>query len=319
MVDWVIQFAQAAFYLLAAPLMVGLLRTVRSRLQRRQGPSPLQPYRDLLKFWVKEPVVPARASLLFAAAPVTVFACYLTLSFVLPVGYLPRTHALWPSDLLLLMYVLGLARFVLALAGMDAGAPFGGLGSSRDMFLNLVGEPSLIFLVFTLAIQHRTTNVLTIIRRSLDLLPLGRLYNPSLLLLAIALALILLAEAGRLPFDNPVTHLELTMIGKAIHLEYAGPQRALLEWADMLRLTFLVTLWFDLVVPGSLSTDPSLPALAGSAGMYLLKLAIAALLLAVWEAFQVRTRLRAVMVPALTGFLFALVAALFAVVLPPVT
>ncbi len=307
--------SQGFVYLLLAPLVVGMLRWAKARLQRRQGPAPLQFYRDLLKLWHKQPVIPESASGIFIVAPVIVFTCYALLGFLTPIFYLPESNISLASDLLLLVYLLGLAWFTMGLAGLDAGAPLGGLGSSRELFIHVLVEPTLIFIVYTLALKWHTTDLLGIIWHHRQIAPLEIYTNPSLLLLLVALWLILLAESGRLPFGNPTTHLELTMSGQAIHLEYAGPQLALLEWAEALRLTFFLTLLLNLF--GSWL-------LAGSGNNLLLnivltllypaKLFILVLGLALWETVQVRLRLRAITKPALTTIAMALTAAALVVV-----
>jgi formate hydrogenlyase subunit 4 len=310
----VLSIVQGLGYLLLAPLVVGTLGWARARLQRRQGPSPLQPYRDLLKLLRKRPVVPEEASWVFVAAPVVVYACYAALGFLVPVFYLAREGSPSAADLLVLVYLLGLARLALGLAGMDAGAPFGGLGSSRELFVHVLAEPTLLFVVYTLALEWKTTDLAIILgdHRGQGLLEIYT--DPALLLLMLALALVTLVEAGRLPFDNPASHLELTMFGRAIHLEYAGPQLALLEWAEALRLTFFFTLLLNLFVPWLLAGgDQHLWLDVLLIGLYPAKLCLLAVGLAFWEALQVKVRLRAVVTPALTALAFTVIAAMLVV------
>jgi formate hydrogenlyase subunit 4 len=305
-----LQISQGLVYLLLAPLVIGMIRRARARLQRRQGPVLLQFYRDLLKLLRKQPVTPESASWVFTAAPVTAFTCYALLGFLGPVFYLPRENASLTGDLLLLVYLLGLARLAIGLAGLDAGAPFGGLGSSRELFIHVLAEPALILIVCTLALQWQTTDLPLIIWQNRQAGPLEVYANPALLLLLLALALATLAEAGRLPFDNPATHLELTMFGKAIYLEYAGPQLALLEWAEALRLTFFLTLLANLFAPWLLAITGGVPFWnILLILLYPVKLLALALALALWESWQVKTRLRAVVTPALTALVMTLIAA----------
>jgi formate hydrogenlyase subunit 4 len=305
---------QGLAYLGLAPLVLGVLQWAKARLQRRRGPAWLQPYRDLRKLLRKRPVVPENASWVFNAAPLVVFACYALPGFLMPVFYLPQKGASPVGDLLTLVYLLGLARLALGLAGMDAGAPFGGLGSSRELFVHVLAEPTLIFVVYTLAFKWRTSNLPDILWRHRQDTFLDVYTSPPLLLLALALALTTLAETGRLPFDNPSTHLELTMFGKAIHLEYAGPHLALLEWAEALRLTWFFTLLLNLFAPWLLAASGGNPLLNALAILlYPLKLLLLALALALWEALQVKTRLRAIVTPALTALIVALIAAILVV------
>jgi formate hydrogenlyase subunit 4 len=301
--------SQGVICLLLAPLTIGTLRTVKARLQRREGPPLFQPYRDLRKLLGKAPVLPEEASWLFGTVPAVVFACYASLGFLAPMVFLGRDRVPGISDLLILVCLLGLARLMLGLGGMAAGAPFGGLGSSRELFLHVLAEPALIMIVCTLALQWHTTNLTEIVGQQYAAGPL--IYaNPALLLLLLSLLLVILAEAGRLPFDNPTSHLELTMFGKAIHLEYSGPHLALLEWAEWARLTFLLTLLVNLFAPW-------LMAVSGQSGwesivlvaLYPLKLLFLAGMLAVWESLQVKMRLRGIVTPALTALALSLIAA----------
>lgn len=306
---------QGLAFVLLAPLVVGTLRWARARLQRRQGPSPLQFYWDLVKLLRKQPVEPQGSSWLFVAAPVVVFACSAAPGFLAPVLYLPARDASLAGDLLVLVCLLGLARLVLGLAGMDAGAPFGGLGSGRELFVHVLAEPVLIFITLTLALKWQTTSLSTILWQTHQHTPLEVYTAPPLLPLLLALILAILVETGRLPFDNPATHLELTMFGKAIHLEYAGPGLALLEWAEALRLTFFLTLLANLFAPWLLATAGGSPIWnLGLILLYPLKLGLLALALAFWEALQVKTRLRAVVTPALIALALAFIAAMLAVV-----
>ncbi len=305
---------QGLLYVLIAPLAVGTLRWLRARLQGRQGPSLFQFYRDLAKLWRKPPLQPETASWLFAAVPYTVFICYALLGVFFPTVYLMQTEPQL-GDLLFLVYLLGLAKFVTALGGMDAGAPFGGSGSSREMFMHVLVEPTLILCLYALALQWHTSNLTTLIAQIQSTLVERAQTIPTLLLVLLALVVLTLIEAGRLPFDNPGTHLELTMGGQAIHLEYAGPHLALIEWAEAMRLVFLLTLLVNLALPWLLArAGYGLWSNALLILFYPFKLFILLLILAVWEITQVKMRLRTVVEPAALALVLALVSLIVAVV-----
>jgi formate hydrogenlyase subunit 4 len=310
-----LQIIQGSLYLALAPLVIGLLRWAKARLQSRQGPAWYQPYRDLFKLLGKRPVVPVSANWVFGAAPAVVFACYAALGFLAPVSYLPEQPTSWTGDLLLLVYLLGLARLVMGLAGMSTGAPLGGLGSSRELFLHVVTEPTLFVLAGALSLKWHTTDLSSLIWAYRGSQWLEAYAYPSSWFVFLALALVTLNEAGRLPFDNPATHLELTMFGKAIHLEYAGPSLALLEWAEALRLTFLLLLLSNLALPRFLVVaGAGLGTNALLALSWFAKLIVLVLLLAVWETLQLKVRLRAILAPAATPLVMTLVAAMLAVI-----
>jgi len=322
-------FLQVALYVGIAPGVIGILRWLQARLQGRHGPRPGQPYRDLWKLFHKKPVIPETASWIFSAVPLVVFSCYLLLGLLIPIAYLPPEAGFskitfnslfgWPwADLLLLVYLLGLARFAVALAGMDAGSPFGDLGSSREMFLHFLAEPTLIFVVYALALKAHTTNLPAVLQHFLKLVRgrgLGELYfDPALWLIVLALSLVTLAEAGRIPFDNPGSHLELTMIGKAIHLEYAGPHLAFLEWAEAMRLTFFLTLLMDLFFPYLLASPEQTPLVNTFLILvFPLKLFLFLILLTVWEMTRTKIRLRTVTGPATLALVLSMLAVVIVV------
>src|SRR6266446_974551 len=244
--------AQIALFVFIAPAVVGFQRWIQIRLQLRKGPAPWQPYLNLIKLMGIHPGLrPVTTSWVYVIAPLVVFVCYALLGWATP----PFSLGYIPLDFLAVIYLLGLARFILALAGMDTGTSFGGMGSSREMFINVLVEPVLILIIFTLAFQRHTTNMIGIITGfSSPPSATSFVFNlAALFLLWLALAFVTLMDNGFLPVDNPSTHLELTMIQKALHLEYSGRNLALIEWGEAMRLTFFLTLLGDLLIPRSVA------------------------------------------------------------------
>jgi formate hydrogenlyase subunit 4 len=229
-----------------APLLVGLLRLFRARLQGRRGASPLQPYRDLRKLLAKEVVVSETASWIFHVTPFLLAAIMLVVAAVVPL-LVTRPAFAFTGNIVLVMYLLLLGTFFLALAGLDAGSAFGGMGSSREVMVAALAEPTVILAIFSLALHAGTTNLGGIIERlrAEQLL----LLHPGHLLAAVAFSIVLLAETGRLPVDNPATHLELTMIHEAMVLEYSGRYLALVEWASAMKLVLFLGLLGNLFLP----------------------------------------------------------------------
>lgn len=313
--EWLLSIGQGLLAIMIAPLVFGVLRWTRARLQSRQGPRLIQPYLDLGKLLNKRPVVPETTSWVFRAAPYVVFTCYALLNFLVPIVYLPLGSTPPWADLLVLVYLLGLAKFAVALAGMDTGAPLAGLGSSRKMFVHALIEPTLVIIVYALALRWRTTSLPAITYHNWQAGPATIFTDPSLLLAGLALVVTALAEIGRLPFDNPSAHLELTMFGKAVHLEYAGPHLALIEWGEALRLTFFLTLLSSLFAPWLLAANGLHPLLNGLLILaYPIRLLGLALALGAWEATQVKLQLRAVSGSAASALVFAVLSTIVAVV-----
>jgi formate hydrogenlyase subunit 4 len=302
---------QIALFALIAPALVGFQQWLQARLQLRKGPPLWQPYLNLFKLLrIQAGLRPETTSWVYAIAPPVAFVCYALLSWATP----PFSLAYLPLDFLTVIYLLGLARFMLALAGMDTGTSLGGMGSSREMFINVLAEPLLILIVLILAFQHGTTNMMGIISRfSSSSGRSGLVFDlAALLLLWLALAFVALMDNGLLPIDNPSTHLELTMIQKAIHLEYSGRKLALIEWGEAMRLTFFLTLLGDLLIPRNTTTLPGVLTGIGLPLLYIIKLLVAASLLALFEITQIKLRLRRVVTPWVVALLLVIAAVFLA-------
>lgn len=251
MTAWFFAIMQTVIMVLGAPLLTGWIKWLKCRLQNRQGPSPWQPYRDLLKLFHKDVVLAETASPIFRMAPYIVFSVTALAGSVLPLLLvnLP-TSAI--ADVIVLVGFFALARFFLALAGMDVGTAFGGMGSSREMTISSLAEPAMLLAIFTLAMTVATTNLSTVIKE-LAAAPLQ--LHPSFIFAAMAMVLVALAETGRIPVDNPATHLELTMIHEAMILEYSGRHLALMEWAAMIKLLIYEVLIVNLFLPWGVALD----------------------------------------------------------------
>ncbi len=278
---------QAFCYLLLAPLLTGWIRKFKALLQNRCGASILQPGRNLYKLMRKESRIAHTASPLFRITPYIVFIATWLAAAAVPLlaTNLPTADI---ADVIVIAGLLGLARFFLALAGMDVGTAFGGMGASREMLISVFAEPALLMVVFTLAISAHSTNLVTIIDHQLSA-PL--LLLPSMLFALGGLLLISVAECGRIPVDNPSTHLEVTMIHEAMILEYSGRHLALLEWAAQLRLLLYGALIANVFFPWGIATvDHPLTLLFGFAAI-LIKILILGCCLAVSETVLTKMRL----------------------------
>lgn len=308
----IVGLAQGLVLIALAPGLLGLLRWYRAWGQgRRRGLANLsQPYRDLARLLGQPPVRARTASPMFAVAPLVLWGCYGTLAFAVPLLGQPP---LLRIDLITLVYMLAAARFTLALAGLDAGAPFGGLGSSRAMFLNLPTEVALALIGAALALHWGTLDIwgLTAAQRGA-----GFWYwvQADLFLVAIALAITISLELGRIPFDNPATHLELTMAQKAILLEYGGRDLALIEAAEAVKLGLLLGLLTALFL---LPFWPAAWPVTFHPIVSLAFLVLAILFFATREIQRPKLRLRKVKSPAILTVGFSLLAILYQLVHAP--
>jgi formate hydrogenlyase subunit 4 len=260
---------------------------VKARLLRRRGAPVLQPYRDLLRLLRKEVVLAENASWLFRASPYLIFAATWVAAALVPTFATGLIFS-WSADLIAIVALLGSARFFLALAGMDVGTSFGGIGSSREMMIASLAEPAMMTIVFTLALIAGSTQLSTV-AGFMDSPAAG--LRVSLGLALIALVIVAIAENARIPVDNPATHLELTMVHEAMVLEYSGRHLALIELAAALKLLLYVSLLACIFAPWGLARvgAGAMAELVGLAA-YIGKLAAGAILLAIFETAIAKMR-----------------------------
>ncbi len=285
--DLAVQGAQMLVVLLLAPLLTGVVRKVKARLLRRRGPPLLQPYRDLARLLRKEVVLAENASWLFRVIPYLVFAATWVAAALVPTFQSGLMFS-WSADLIAIIALLGSARFFLALAGLDVGTSFGGIGSSREVMIASLAEPAMLMAVFTLALIAGSTQ-LTTVAAFMASSDVG--LRVSLGLALFALIMVAIAENARIPVDNPATHLELTMVHEAMVLEYSGRHLALIDLASELKLLLYVSLIGCVFMPwGMAPAGSGVPALAIGAVAYLIKLAIGGFLLALFETAIAKMR-----------------------------
>jgi formate hydrogenlyase subunit 4 len=285
--DWLTQLVQLAAVLVLAPLLTGVTRKIKARLLRRRGPPLLQPYRDLLKLIRKETVVAENASWLFRSAPYVIFATTWVAAALIPTFATGLTFSAG-ADLIVIVGLLGTARFFLALAGLDVGTSFGGIGSSREMMFASLAEPAMLMVVFTLSLFAGSTQLSTI---SAYMLGPNMGLSISLALAIVALIIVSLAENARIPVDNPATHLELTMVHEAMILEYSGRHLAVIEAAASLKLLLYMSLIACMFAPWGTAVAGG-GAAAYSIGFvaYAIKLAVGGFLLVVFETATAKMR-----------------------------
>ncbi len=284
---WLTQFAQAVLVLALAPLLSGVTRKIRARLLRRRGASVIQPYRDLVKLIRKEAVVAENASWLFRAAPYLVFAATWVAATLVPTFATDLTLSA-AADIIVIVALLGTARFLLALAGLDVGTSFGGIGSSREMLFASLAEPAMLMAVFTLSLFAGSTQLSSI---SAYMQGPSAGLSISLALALVALVIVAIGENARIPVDNPATHLELTMVHEAMILEYSGRHLAVIEAAASLKLLLYLSLIACVFAPwGTAVAGAGAVAYAVGFGAYALKLAFGAFLLVLFETSIAKMR-----------------------------
>jgi formate hydrogenlyase subunit 4 len=278
--ELLIQGIQMLVVLAIAPLLTGFVRKVKARAIGKAGPPVLQPYLELLRLIRKEAVVAHSASWLFRVAPYLIFAGIWVAAALVPT-FAAGLMFSWSADLIAIVALLGSARFFLALAGLDVGTSFGGIGSSREMMIASLAEPAMIMIVFTIALIAGSTQLSSVAAFTMSH-EVG--LRVSLALALVALLMVAIAENGRIPIDNPATHLELTMVHEAMVLEYSGRHLAMIELAASLKLVLYVSLIVCIFVPWGLApAGAGLGAYAVGFGIYVAKLFAGGFLLALFE------------------------------------
>lgn len=279
---------QTALLLLLAPLLSGLIRNWKARLQNRRGPRIWQPYADLVKFLRKDMVISDQASWIFSVAPYVVFLTALLSGLMVPMLVQQAPLSLF-GGVLAVVGLLALGRFFLALGGLDPGSAFGGMGSSREMTLAAIAEPAMMLAIFTVAIGAGSTDLSRIVQAAQD--PSWNLFSPTHAMAFVALFIVLLAETGRIPVDNPATHLELTMIHEAMLLEYSGRYLALMEWGASIKQLVLMTLLVNVFLPTGIALDATPAVLGLSALCFAAKLLVLSGVIVVVETCNAKLRL----------------------------
>ncbi len=297
----VLSIVQAVLLIGMAPLVRGMIARLKARIQNRRGASVWRPYADLWKLFHKEDLAPPSASTVFRLAPVVLFAATAGTATFVPV--LHGSALLGATgDFILLAYLLALGRFFLSLGAMDGGSAFGGMGASREALVSTLAEAPLLLGLVALATLAHTANLAGITQWTLrqDFTRLSAIHA----LAFAALAIVAIAETGRIPVDNPTTHLELTMIHEAMVLEYSGPSLALIEWASAIKLSVILSLLIALFMPWGIATSFSLLALSLAVLAFLLKVAALTVAIALVESSV--AKLRMYLVPDFLGVATAL-------------
>lgn len=300
---WIAGIVQTLLLVLAAPLFNGWIKCVKCWMQNRRAPSLLQPYRDLRRLFAKEIILAHRASVLFRIAPYVVLGTAMLAASTVPFITV-RTPLAAVMDALVLVGTLALGRFFLSLAALDIGTAFGGMGASREMTLAALAEPAMLMVVFTMAMYASSTNLATVVSH-VSSAPVA--LRPSLLFGLLALILIGITETGRVPVDNPATHLELTMVHEAMILEYTGRHLALMELASEIKLMLYAVLVVNLFFPWGISNALAPGALAAGMLAVGVKLSLAGALLAIAENLVAKMRLFRVPIFLAVAFTLAMI------------
>ncbi|MCZ4275469.1 respiratory chain complex I subunit 1 family protein [Rhodococcoides yunnanense] len=305
MVDLTAIGLQIGVVLIGAPVLVGFMRQVTARLQGRAGAGVLQPWRDLRKQMGKESITPDGSSAVFSIAPLVAFSAVFVIAAVSPF-LTTRSRTDGVADLFAIVGLLLLGTVALALGALDTGTAFGGMGASREVMVAALAEPAILVAGFALSTRVNSSNLADMVE-GVALAPADAA-TPANLFAAVAIGIVVLAESGRLPVDNPSSHLELTMLHEAMVLEYSGPRLAVVEYASALRLTTLIGLWVSLFIPWGIATTSTPSALLVAVAAFVVKVALLGGTIAVAEVFLAKWRLFRVPELLAVSFLFGALA-----------
>lgn len=288
MIDVVVELVQAALLMALAPLMSGLVSKFKALMQGRVGASVLQPYRDLIRLVRKDAVTSKSCSWLFRGVPYVCMASMIVLAMMTPFIY---TGVLAPfGDLVAVVYIFTMFRFAMVLGGLEGGSTFGGMGSSREMMMSVLIEPALLLSIATLAVLSGAGTEMGDISSAISAMGMAAV-GPALILAGASFMMTLLAENARIPFDNPTTHLELTMVHEAMLLEYSGRGLAFMEYSSMLRLTIFMAMIGSLFFPWGIASELTVGAIVTSVIVAAVKMALVALILSAVESALCKSRL----------------------------
>lgn len=279
---WILQLVLIP---ILSPLFIGIVKKIKAKFQNRNGSSVFQLYKDLWKLFQKDEVISRDASWIFKFAPYLIFAITIILGVSIPLFTSILNNPL--SDFLTIIYLIALQTFFLALAGIDVGNAFGGFGSSREMTVATLTEAGLLFSILSLSFLSHSTNFFTIVG---NISSLSFFSFAPIIFAFTAFIISMLAETARFPFDNPATHLELTMIHEAMILEYSGKRLALIEWAAANKFLIFLTLGANLFCPWGISWSSSLSNLSIAFLYFLGKVFILSLFVAVLESIIAKFR-----------------------------
>lgn len=299
----ILSVLQVIIIIIIAPLVSGVITKIKNNLRLRRGQSVFQPYYNLAKLFFKQEVISEQASWIFWITPYIVLASSITALLLVP-AFITKTAGQYMGDLLLLVFVLALGRFFLALAGLDTASSFGGMGSSREMFISSFAEPAAVLAIFTVSLNFGSTNLGAITTSGLKL---------SSLAAAAALLMVTLAETSRIPVDNQETHLELTMVHEAMVLEYSGRSLALIEIASHIKQLVFFSLLGAIILPTAVSIPAGYGEIFTALFIYLLKITCFAIAIAFIEVSLAKMRLFRVVDFLYFSFVVSLVALIVAV------
>lgn len=281
---------QVLVVMVFAPLIKGILNRIKENIQSKRGPSIIQPYRDIWKLFHKDEVISEQSSWIFRATPYIIFVTPIFVALLIPVltGY-PLFFA-FMGDMLGGGFILALGGFFATLAAVDTANPYGPMGASRTRMVGFLAEPVFMIVFFTVSFVAGST--IPYIVQKHWVTPLANFFEPSHVLLMLAFFMLIIAEGGRIPVDNPSGHFELAMIDESKGLEYSGKAAALMKWGGAMKFFVLSCIFLNvLVTPWGLAQGETVGEVLLAIPLVLVKMLLFILVLAVIECSFAKLRL----------------------------
>lgn len=281
---------QVVTTLLFAPLVSGVLSRLKEMVQSKRGPSVFQPYRDIWKQFHKDEVISDQSSWIFRFTPYLTFVTPILVVLLIPVLTDYPLFFAFMGDMIGAGFILSLGGFFATLAAVDTANPYGPVGASRTRMVGFLAEPVFMIVFFTVSFVAGSTIPYIVQQRWIT--PIANFFEPSHVLLVLAFFMLILAEGGRIPVDNPTGHFELAMIDESKSLEYSGRGMALVKWGGSMKLFVLLCIFVNvLVTPWGLAHGQTFGSVLGAIPLVLVKIFAVVLVFVVIESSLSKLRL----------------------------
>jgi formate hydrogenlyase subunit 4 len=297
-----INFIQSMILIVVAPLFIGILKRMKAIIRGYEGASICQPYYDIKKLLSKNRVISKSSSFITTIGPTIILAAAILSAFLVPVIW--TTSKALIGNIFIIIFVMTIIKFIITLIGVDAASTFGGMGSSRELFISMFAEPVGFLMAAFLYFETKSFNIYDIA----SINSLSKNLSTAHIIAAVAFLIWVTAENARMPVDNPETHLELTMVHEAMILDLSGRDLAYVEISSYIKFIVFLTIFVNAFIPFGIATSLSLIALIKSAVLYVLKIVAILFIVALIETTMAKFRLFRVPELIAVSFCFALTA-----------
>ncbi|AKA68705.1 respiratory chain complex I subunit 1 family protein [Clostridium scatologenes] len=280
-----INFLQSMILIIATPIFMGILKKFKAILRGYKGSSIFQVYYDYQKLFSKGRIRSSHSSFITQIGPILSLGASITVVFMIPTFF--SSGETYLGSLFLIIFMMSVIKFLNTLIGLDCASTFGGMGTSRELFLSMLAEPVMFLTIMFLYFENKSFNIFTIsFNNSTE-----AFYGIGHILAAISFFILLLTENARLPIDNPETHLELTMIHEAMILDLSGTDLAFVEMASQIKLMIFLTIFINLFMPFGAATTLGVVTILKAAAVFFIKILVILFGISIIEISMTKSRL----------------------------